>query len=346
MKMVAFKSKRGVLAMAVTMSLAILVGGTSMNPASSSTTREDFHSPVSVVAGRNGVWVEDNTGTNVLTEINPSNGSIRRRMSLHVDTGLLTGPGCVAVSTTHLWVTNSGYNALVELNPSGSVERIIDAKRDAFDGPYAIAAGATVRLWVANTVGNSVTELNALNGSLVRVINAETDDFAYPTSITYGDDRVWVMNAAGDSITELNAADGSLVRVIGLSSIGPLSATNTIAFSLGHVWLTTQNSVVELNAANDATMRVIKSKAEGITWPQGIASSGSHIWITNNTPNSVTILNAENGSLLRVIRDKADDLSNPQEVTGGDGHVWVTNVSPDSVTELNAFNGNLVRVIR
>jgi DNA-binding beta-propeller fold protein YncE len=115
------------------------------------------------------VWVANSEGNSV-TELNASNGSLVRVINATADG--FNFPTSVAVSGTHVWVTNNLTNnnignSVTELNASnGSLVRVIYPGSE----PYGVAVSGT-HVWVANVTGDSVTELNASNGSLVRIIH-------------------------------------------------------------------------------------------------------------------------------------------------------------------------------
>lgn len=175
---------------------------------------------------------------------------------------------------------------------------------------------------------------------------------------------VGVVVAVGgnESIPRPSSANGpgsAVATNVTTDNLANLAGSNTITASGAHVWvtiddtdwkahpLTTRYEVVELNASNGRLVRVIHNKSGDLTWPQAMAVSGSHLWVTDNQYWNVTELNASNGSLVRVISAKADALADPGAIAVSGGHVWVANshVGANSVTELNASNGSLVRVI-
>jgi hypothetical protein len=134
-----------------------------------------FALPVDIAVSGSHAWVVNNYVSlksplaNSVTELNVSNGSLVRVISLSHIVGGLNAPNSIAASGTHVWVTD--LNRIIELNASnGSVVRVIKAKADGFEVMPAVYAFDATHVWVVNTQSNSVTELNASNGSLVRLI--------------------------------------------------------------------------------------------------------------------------------------------------------------------------------
>ena len=226
-----------------------------------------FALPVDIAVSGSHAWVVNNYESlksplaNSVTELNVSNGSLVRVISLTHIVGGLHAPNSIAASGAHVWVTD--LNRVIELNASnGSVVRVIKAKPQLHGmdpAPlFAITASGT-KVWVANL--NSVIEINASNGSVERVINAKADKFSMPFGIVAGGSHVWVMNnVPGDRITELNASNGSLVRVLNAKADAFDTSSAVYAFDAIHVWVVNiqNNSVTELNASNGSLVRVIK----------------------------------------------------------------------------------------
>ena len=312
-----------------------------------------FALPVDIAVSGSHAWVVNNYMSltsplaNSVIELNVSNGSMVRVISLSHVVGGLNAPNSIAASGSHVWVTD--FNRIIELNASnGSVVRVIGAKRppDATDpmALFAITASGT-KVWAANL--NSVIEINANTGSVERVINAKADRFSMPIDISVSGSHVWVMNNVQPGrITELNANDGSLVRVINTKASADL---NMLTARGSHVWVANwnANTVIELNASNGSVASVIRCCAfAGIASPSTVAVGGTHLWVTTNL-NSLIEFNAINGSLVRVIRAKADGFDySPTVYAFGANHVWVVNSQSNSVTELNASSGSLVRLIK
>jgi uncharacterized protein YerC len=93
-------------------------------------------------------------------------------------------------------------------------------------------------------------------------------------------------------------------------------------------------SVTELSASTGALVRVIRGANYGISGPEGIALSGTHVWVANGA--SVTELSASTGALVRVIRCPSYGFDGPEGITSDGSHVWVANFDGASVTEFPA----------
>src|SRR5665213_755555 len=267
-----------------------------------------FALPVDIAVSGSHAWVVNNYMSlksplaNSVIELNVSNGSLVRVISLSHVVGGLNAPNSIAASGTHVWVTD--LNRIIEINASnGSVERVINAKADRFSMPIDIAVSGS-HVWVMNNVvGDRITELNANDGSLVRVINTKADVFGQNGLIASGS-HVWITNWNANSVTELNASTGSVARVIRCCAFAGIASPSTIAVAGTHLWVTTNlNSVIELNASSGSLVRVIKAKADGFDYsPAVYAFDAIHVWVVNAQSNSVTELNASNGSMVHLIK--------------------------------------------
>jgi len=290
-------------------------------------------------------------------------------------------PQAIAVSGSHVWIENMAGNSVTELNAkTGALVRVIDAKSDAFHHPDGIAVQGS-HVWVTNgnqefgmgtsnyplAKNSSVTELNASNGSLVRVIDANTDHLLAPGPIAVSGSHVWVLNANTaqsatstpmNALIELNASNGSLVRIF-KTGVDGLNGSLNLTATRSDVWVTNaypyDDSVSEINSTTGSLVRVIRPTAGELLAPDGIAVSGANVWIANirEGDNSVTELRTSNGSFVRNIKARAGKFNGLLDIAAEGRHVWVTNGNgyesggnTNSVSELNATTGSLVRVIK
>ena len=78
--------------------------------------------------------------------------------------------------------------------------------------------------------------------------------------------------------------------------------------------------------------------------PSGIATCGSHVWVTNAAGDSVTEL-ASDGRYLRTVADVSTMRTEPMGVAANATDLWVTNLSSDTVVEIDCNTGQLIRTI-
>jgi hypothetical protein len=272
------------------------------------------------------------------------------------DQSSFSGPEGMVLAGAHLWVTDSGSNAITEINASnGSSGETIQSRTDRFDVPVDITTGDGY-IWVVNTGSHSITQLNSSDGSLVRVIESPKYQFYSPSAITYGDAHLWITSDGSSthnpSLIELNPTNGALVRVI--HSKGLYSPFG-ITIHGQDVWVTNQqnNSVAEFNAANGSLIRVINASSYRFDEPYGIQSAKNDLWVSNGKGEyPMTEINASTGSLVRVIKATKLWSNNPSDVSTGTGPwnfdidgatVWIANGA--NLVEISATSGALIRVV-
>jgi streptogramin lyase len=270
----------------------------------------------------------------------------------------------VAVSGGYVWVANVAGNSLTEIKASsGSVVRVVDAKKGRLQTPIAISVNSN-RLWVVNegVEGDpggtgSITELDATTGAFIRVIDEGAAKLDNPAGVAANGSRVWVSSlqtgSKYGSLTTLAASNGSVLQVTSASS-DQFNSPIAVAEGGGAVWVAssgTKNyegngldtgSVTEFSATSGAAIRVIQAGA-GFNEPSAIALGSGHVWISNLYSDSLVELNASNGSLTR--RVTANSLDQPLALALSGGDLWAANFQGDTVTEIDASNGKVVRVL-
>jgi streptogramin lyase len=74
--------------------------------------------------------------------------------------------------------------------------------------------------------------------------------------------------------------------------------------------------------------------------PEGIATVGATVWVTNDGDNSVAELDARNGHLIRSLSGGSDGFYASGLIAADSAHIWIPNGS--SITELSASNGSVI----
>jgi hypothetical protein len=309
-----------------------------------------------VVSGRH-VFVGNIDGSQLITELNASNGSTVRIIN--------DGKSNVtefAISGPDVWIINYDKNAVYEVNSNNGHlirtvkgktteyvnDRGITVKRkiNLFNDPQGIAV-SDGHVFVSNMAkapfyGGSFTELNASNGSVIRVIQSTEG----PQTLFAGTDGPWFN---GMFAGEISGSTGMVLR--GFEGSG----LNCIADNGRDAWGLTEYGVsateVQLRTGFTTVVTTVTSSAAEFNDSDGIAISGNDVWVTNTdarqlTGNSITELNASTGAVVRVLNAAKYQFKGPWGIASGDNHLWVANAGGNSVTEINASNGSLVRVIQ
>ncbi len=224
-----------------------------------------FDNPAAIAISGSRVWVtslQTSTEGGSVTDLDEADGSITRVVDAPADA--FDGPVAIAARGNDVWIVSSGVKnyygngrgvgSLTELNATtGRVIRVITAQTAPFDEPMSIALSGT-HVWVANLVFSSIVEFNASNGSVVRLIRANS--LNQPLSMAVDHEHLWVANFLGDSVTEFKKSTGAVVRVIGAGFDEP----GGIAIGGSHVFVTdgTSNAVTELRESDGSLVRTIK----------------------------------------------------------------------------------------
>lgn len=194
-----------------------------INPANGSLTRvihsKDLYSPVAITTNGGDLWVT-NGYTKPVLEFNVSTGSLVRVIDDPDDR--FNNPLGIAATAGDVWVSNSeGPSAMTEINAStGSLVQVVPATGSWTANPRGLSTGpspATVavdqgHVWIANT--SNVVEIDSDSGSLIRVVNADADDFNYTRFLVVDGAHIWTSNSLSNSVTELNSSSGALERLV------------------------------------------------------------------------------------------------------------------------------------
>jgi DNA-binding beta-propeller fold protein YncE len=89
---------------------------------------------------------------------------------------------------------------------------------------------------------------------------------------------------------------------------------------------------MELDAATGALVQVISGSSYGFDNPAGIASDGTHVWVTNESGDSVTELDAATGALVHVLGGPRYGFDDPAGIASDGTDVWVANTADQSIT--------------
>lgn len=223
-----------------------------------------FDNPAAIAIGDSHVWVtnlQTSSSGGSVTDLDERDGSITRVVDSLAD--VFDGPLAIAVHGNDVWIVSSGVKnyygngrgvgSVTEIDAAtGDVLRVITAQSAPFDEPTSIVISGS-HVWVANLVFSSIVELNALNGSVVRLIRANS--LNEPLSMAVDAKDLWVANFFGNSVTEIAKSTGAVVRVIGAGIDEP----GGIAVDGSHVWVTDgpNNEVTELDEANGKFIRAV-----------------------------------------------------------------------------------------
>jgi DNA-binding beta-propeller fold protein YncE/outer membrane protein OmpA-like peptidoglycan-associated protein len=235
----------------------------------------------------------------------------------------VNGPEAIANDGTHLWVVNSTYNSLTELNEDGSFVQSIPVG----NAPDAVAADGT-NVWVANAGDGTVTLLTA-NGTFVSTFSVG----AQVTGISSDGTDAWVSVAAWDEVVELSPQNG-------IVNFFPTGDDPTGISSDGtNVWVANSGdgTVTDYNIASTSVTTIVVGND-----PTGVFADGQYVWVANSGDGTITVLNAVDGSYAFATDSTPIVVGNePTGVISNGTDVWVTNTQDGTVSELAQVAGTV-----
>lgn len=194
-----------------------------LNPKNGSLVRvinsKGISTPSGIATDGPDVWVT-NSVNNTVAEFAASSGSLIRLInapSYHID-----NPLQIEVAGGKLWVSNAeGSFPMTEIDgATGSLVRTIEVTGAWLANPKNESTGTApggfvvdaADLCIANNA--NIVEINANNGSLVRVISVNADNFDFTRNVAADGVHVWASNFLSNSVTELDASNGTMERLI------------------------------------------------------------------------------------------------------------------------------------
>ena len=157
----------------------------------------------------------------------------------------------------NIWVTDSKYNSVIEMNSQGNLVKVYSDPSYGFNKPHSITSDQNGNIWVTNYNNNSVTEINS-QGNLVKVYSDPSYGFNRPSDITSDQNgNIWVTNSNNNSVTEMNS-QGNLVKVYSDPSYGFNNPHAITSDKNGNIWIVNSKTVTELNASTGSLVRIIK----------------------------------------------------------------------------------------
>jgi YVTN family beta-propeller protein len=231
-------------------------------------------------------------------------------------------PSGVAVAEGSVWVTNSGDRTITRIN--SEIGQVVGAPIQVGNGPTAIAAAGSV-LWVANSTDSTVVSVDAQTGE----VGHKTGVGAGPIALAADDSAVWVVSEDGAVVTQLDPVTG--VTLAAPIQIG--ARPTAIALDDDSAWITAADGTV---TRIDRAANRIRSTIDIGGSLTAIAMSGKWIWV-----------GSQDGHIYQV--DPTSQVVRPEPISIGsaisaltavEGQVWLAaHASPDS------HRGGTLRVI-
>jgi YVTN family beta-propeller protein len=190
--------------------------------------------PGSVAARGGAVWAAPSAG--LLSRLDARSAEIVRRIDPNA------GMTSVAVGTDAVWVTDSGANTVVRVDPTGLLTPI-----QVGHGPSSIAVSPG-GIWVADTLDDSVVRIDPETRAVTTTVRVGGS----PVGVAVGEGSVWVANSRDGTVSRIDPVAGALVDTIEVGG-----SPQGVAIADGRVWVTVQavNRTAE-GAASGGTVRL------------------------------------------------------------------------------------------
>jgi YVTN family beta-propeller protein len=244
---------------------------------------------------------------------------IDRDGAMHDAIPVGANPVGLAYGAGSVWVTNSGDNTVMRINPK--THEVIQTFHVGAD-PVAIAVDGQ-RAWVANALGGTVTEIDATSNS---VVGDPIPVGNIPKAIVAAHGSVWVANSGDDTVQRIDgtsarpdppvdvgggpdglAIDGSSLWVsngheqtvwhLDTSTHQPLNlpslagaSPSGLAMAPGSVWAS-NNGEQTVSRIDEATGRVSATVGVG-DGPSAIVADGSRLWVSDDYDGTVRLIDA------------------------------------------------------
>jgi predicted Ser/Thr protein kinase len=264
------------------------------------------------------VWVTS-PRTNRLVGLPADGKGKRRTLRLPWNAGTTS----VAYGFGALWVTNGPQARVVKLDPkSGKVE----ADRLLGSGEAVVVATGSDAVWVARRAvmtsdpPSSVVKISPRDGA-TKILQFGQEGVA---DLTVGGGYVWVPNRRRARISRIDPASADRKSTpIGLGK-------HRVAYGAGQVWITNyDDGTISQNTRALDNAATVPLTVRG---PQGIAVSGTTVWVAANLDDAVVRIDAKTA---KPIGEPIAVGRNPVAVVAHGKSAWVANVASGTVTRID-----------
>lgn len=279
--------------------------------------------------------------------------SVAATDSVAASRAIFKHPTALAIdSSNNLWIANSDYFGITELNATtGAVERIINSRADGFIDPIGIATSEG-HIWVVSggyTYANGqnkygmVSELDATSGALIRKIDLAKRGVTGLSSVTVVSGRVWISASGGNQLVELSESTGSVLHIF--QSHSRFAMPSGISGYGTKVWIANPGWLGRVYARDAQSGKAFRGVTPLVTYktpatvsgystdslqPSQILADANYVWTGNHagqtlrSMSSVTQLSAATGRVIRTFGSPRTGFNGPIEsIAQESNHLWV-----------------------
>ena len=227
-------------------------------------------------------------------------------------------PEGIAYGAGSVWVTNSGDNTVMRINPK--THEVIQTVLVG-SNPVDIAVSDT-RAWVANAGDGTVSEIDT-NTSMP--VGTPIPVGSLPGAIAADDNGAWVANSGDGTIQHIDARSGRAGSAV---TVG--EDPQGIALDGTSLWVSSAKSRV-VSHLDARTGQPVGPPINVGAGAKGIAVADGSVWVANNADLTVTRIDRALGRATATMRVG----DGPDAVAVGHGRVWVSDEYDGTVAEVD-----------
>jgi YVTN family beta-propeller protein len=235
-------------------------------------------------------------------------------------------PEAITYGAGSVWVTNSGDNTVMRINPK--THEVIQTITVG-SNPVGIAVAGS-HVWVTNTGDGTVTEIDSTTN---RIVGDPIRVGGLPDAIAANDQGAWVANAGDGNIVHIDAHSGAAGKpvTVGEDPQGLALDSNTL-------WVSSAKDriVSHIDAATGDEIDAPKDVGAGA---KGIAVTPSAVWIANNAALTVTRIGRKDASSTTLSVGDG-----PDAVVAAQGRIWVSDQYEPTVAVIDATSARVLHL--
>ncbi len=255
--------------------------------------------PRSLLLTDDALWV--GTGTRTLLEVDPTDGSVEKKIDLAFV------PGDMIEIGDSIYLGAIEGTSIARVGQSSDEPEYLDNQGQT---PQSLALGAGW-LWIAAFDDGAVHRLE-LDGNLRRETVFKEKN-AFPSGLAFFGDSLWVTDVVDDVVMRLDV-DGNVTDEIVVGD-GP----TTVVGGAGSVWVAEFNdrSVARIDPETGTSQSILVGGK-----PTGIAVDDEFVWVTRAASDDIVRIDVSSGRWTGEVFEVGDS---PQDIVLDGESIWVAN---------------------